>query len=89
MRHLSEDLIKSAVKDTPLDSITILKLNFSELSGKKIKVSWFKILTWEYYKLGLFDVTQTYTKTFLFEQMGYYSDFYAHLFYKSVSTYCL
>lgn len=38
VRHLSEELIKSAVKDTPLDSITILKLNFSELSGKKIKV---------------------------------------------------
>lgn len=38
VRYLSEDLIRGAVKDTPLDSITVLKLNFSELSGKKIKV---------------------------------------------------
>ncbi|KAF6026022.1 CNTRL [Bugula neritina] len=38
VRHLSEDLIKNTVRDTPLDSITILKLNYSELSGKKIRV---------------------------------------------------
>ncbi|XP_067941683.1 centriolin-like [Watersipora subatra] len=38
VRHLTEELIKNTVKDTPLNSITILKLNFSELSGKRIKV---------------------------------------------------